>query len=99
MARVRNESPGARDEHPPCGRAGGAGCEPRGSSNMTNVRLFLVDNYDSFTYNLFQYLAELGAQVDVRRNDRFTLDEVEALRPNGIVISPGPGRPSEAGLP
>jgi anthranilate synthase/aminodeoxychorismate synthase-like glutamine amidotransferase len=64
----------------------------------TSPRIFLVDNYDSFTYNLFQFLSELGAQVDVRRNDRFTLDEIEAERPNGIVISPGPGRPSEAGL-
>jgi anthranilate synthase/aminodeoxychorismate synthase-like glutamine amidotransferase len=61
-------------------------------------RIFLVDNYDSFTYNLFQFLSELGAQIEVRRNDRFTLDEIEALRPDGLVISPGPGRPSEAGL-
>ena len=61
-------------------------------------RIFLVDNYDSFTYNLFQFLSELGAQVDVRRNDRFTLDEIDAMQPDGIVISPGPGRPSEAGL-
>jgi anthranilate synthase/aminodeoxychorismate synthase-like glutamine amidotransferase len=61
-------------------------------------RIFLVDNYDSFTYNLFQYLSELGAQVDVRRNDRFSLDEIEDLQPHGIVISPGPGRPAEAGL-
>jgi anthranilate synthase/aminodeoxychorismate synthase-like glutamine amidotransferase len=61
-------------------------------------RLLLVDNYDSFTYNLFQFLSELGAEVDVRRNDRFTLDEVDELRPDGIVISPGPGRPSDAGL-
>jgi len=60
--------------------------------------IFLVDNYDSFTFNLFQHLSELGADVVVRRNDRFTLDEVEALEPEAIVISPGPGRPSEAGL-
>src|SRR6266545_6591779 len=63
-----------------------------------SLRLFLVDNYDSFTYNLFQYLSELGAEVEVRRNDRFSLDELEALHPNGIVISPGPGRPADSGL-
>lgn len=60
--------------------------------------IFLVDNYDSFTYNLFQHLTELGAEVLVRRNDQFTLDELEALDPEGVVISPGPGRPAEAGL-
>jgi len=60
--------------------------------------IFLIDNYDSFTFNLFQHLSELGAQVLVRRNDRFALDELEALHPAAIVISPGPGRPSEAGL-
>jgi anthranilate synthase/aminodeoxychorismate synthase-like glutamine amidotransferase len=60
--------------------------------------LFLIDNYDSFTYNLFQHLSELGAEVVIHRNDRFTLDDIEKLHPSGIVISPGPGRPSEAGL-
>jgi anthranilate synthase/aminodeoxychorismate synthase-like glutamine amidotransferase len=60
--------------------------------------IFLVDNYDSFTYNLFQYLSELGASVQVRRNDRFTLDELEQIDPDAVVISPGPGRPSDAGL-
>jgi anthranilate synthase/aminodeoxychorismate synthase-like glutamine amidotransferase len=60
--------------------------------------IFLIDNYDSFTFNLFQHLSELGADVLVRRNDRFTLDEMESLDPEAIVISPGPGRPSEAGL-
>jgi para-aminobenzoate synthetase component II len=62
------------------------------------LRLFVVDNYDSFTYNLFQYLAELGANVTVVRNDQFTLEELETLQPDGIVISPGPGRPSDSGL-
>lgn len=62
------------------------------------VRLLLVDNYDSFTYNLFQHLSELGAEVVVHRNDRFTMEDVEALRPAAIVLSPGPGRPAEAGL-
>jgi len=60
--------------------------------------LLLVDNYDSFTYNLYQYLAELGEEVAVRRNDRLTLDEVEALSPERIVISPGPRGPVDAGL-
>jgi len=60
--------------------------------------IVLIDNYDSFTYNLVQYLAELGADVDVRRNDAVTLDEVERLAPDGIVISPGPCTPREAGI-
>jgi anthranilate synthase/aminodeoxychorismate synthase-like glutamine amidotransferase len=64
-----------------------------------NVRLLLIDNYDSFTYNLVQYLGELGATVEVRRNDRVTLDEIEnRLRPERIVISPGPGTPNDAGI-
>jgi anthranilate synthase/aminodeoxychorismate synthase-like glutamine amidotransferase len=61
-------------------------------------RLLMIDNYDSFTYNLVQYLAELGADVDVRRNDAVTLDEIERLAPDGIVISPGPCTPREAGV-
>lgn len=65
---------------------------------MSGTRLFLIDNYDSFTYNLFQYLSELGADVMVRRNDRFTLDELRELDPDGIVISPGPGTPADSGL-
>ena len=60
--------------------------------------VLVIDNYDSFTYNLVQYLGELGAQVTVRRNDRVTPDEVVALRPAQIVISPGPGRPENAGV-
>ncbi len=60
--------------------------------------LLLVDNYDSFTYNLYQYLSELGAEVVVRRNDQLTLDEVATLQPTQIVISPGPCTPNEAGL-
>ena len=60
--------------------------------------LLLVDNYDSFTYNLFQYLSELGADVLVRRNDAVTLDEVERLAPERLVISPGPGAPAGAGI-
>ena len=60
--------------------------------------LLLIDNYDSFTYNLYQYLAELGAEITVCRNDQVTLDEIEAMRPDAIVISPGPCTPNEAGL-
>jgi anthranilate synthase/aminodeoxychorismate synthase-like glutamine amidotransferase len=60
--------------------------------------IFVLDNYDSFTYNLVQYLGELGAEPVVCRNDEITVDEVEALSPDAIVISPGPGRPAEAGL-
>ncbi len=60
--------------------------------------VFVLDNYDSFTYNLVQYLGELGAQLQVRRNDRVTLDQIAALAPSHIVISPGPGRPEDAGV-
>jgi anthranilate synthase/aminodeoxychorismate synthase-like glutamine amidotransferase len=60
--------------------------------------LLLLDNYDSFTYNLYQYLCELGAEVVVRRNDQTTLEEIAALAPAGIVISPGPCTPNEAGI-
>ena len=60
--------------------------------------LLLIDNYDSFTYNLYQFLAELGAEVRVVRNDKLTLDEVAALAPERIVISPGPCTPNEAGI-
>jgi len=60
--------------------------------------IFVLDNYDSFTYNLVQYLGELGATLHVRRNNQVTLDEIAALAPSHIVISPGPGRPEDAGL-
>lgn len=60
--------------------------------------LLMIDNYDSFTFNLVQYLAELGCKVDVRRNDAVTVDEVEGLAPSHIVISPGPCTPDEAGV-
>ncbi len=62
------------------------------------MRLLMVDNYDSFTYNLVQYLGELGAELEVRRNDAITLDEVASLAPDGVVISPGPCTPREAGI-
>ena len=61
------------------------------------MRLLVVDNYDSFTYNLVQYLAELGAEVTVWRNDTFELGEVAALDPAGIIVSPGPCTPAQAG--
>jgi anthranilate synthase/aminodeoxychorismate synthase-like glutamine amidotransferase len=60
--------------------------------------LVVIDNYDSFTYNLVQYLGELGATMRVFRNDRVTLDEVRALNPSHIVISPGPGEPTDGGV-
>jgi anthranilate synthase/aminodeoxychorismate synthase-like glutamine amidotransferase len=60
--------------------------------------ILLIDNYDSFTFNLAQYLGELGAPPVVKRNDEITIDEVAAMRPNRIVISPGPGRPEDAGI-
>ena len=60
--------------------------------------VFVLDNYDSFTYNLVQYLGELGAEVEVRRNDQVTVEEVEQMRPQRIVLSPGPCTPQEAGI-
>ena len=60
--------------------------------------LLVIDNYDSFTYNLVQYFGELGADPQVKRNDAITPDEVEKMKPQKIVISPGPGRPEEAGI-
>jgi anthranilate synthase component 2 len=60
--------------------------------------VLMIDNYDSFTYNLVQYLGELGANVEVARNDAITLDEIEARAPDRIVVSPGPCTPSEAGI-
>ena len=60
--------------------------------------VLVIDNYDSFTYNLVQYLGELGADIRVRRNDEVTIGEVEAMAPEQILISPGPGRPEDAGV-
>jgi anthranilate synthase/aminodeoxychorismate synthase-like glutamine amidotransferase len=60
--------------------------------------LLMIDNYDSFTYNLVQYLGELGADVRVARNDEITIDEIDRLKPKEIVISPGPCTPNEAGI-
>lgn len=60
--------------------------------------ILMIDNYDSFTYNVVQYLAELGADVKVVRNDELTVDEVKSLKPEKIVVSPGPCTPNEAGI-
>ncbi len=60
--------------------------------------VFVLDNYDSFTYNLVQYMGELGAEMTIRRNDQLTLAEIEALNPERIVLSPGPCTPQEAGI-
>jgi anthranilate synthase/aminodeoxychorismate synthase-like glutamine amidotransferase len=60
--------------------------------------IFVLDNYDSFTYNLVQYIGELGAEVEVHRNDQVTVDEIEEMHPERIVISPGPCTPREAGI-
>jgi anthranilate synthase/aminodeoxychorismate synthase-like glutamine amidotransferase len=70
-----------------------SGPEPR-----PGLRLLLVDNYDSFTYNLYQYLGELGVDAAVVRNDQITVEEALARRPSAIVISPGPGTPDQAGI-
>src|SRR5512134_2696690 len=60
--------------------------------------LLMIDNYDSFTYNLVQYFGELGEDVRVYRNNKITIDQIEALKPDRIVISPGPCTPNEAGV-
>jgi anthranilate synthase component 2 len=65
---------------------------------MSAVKVVMIDNYDSFTYNLVQYFGELGADVTVVRNDQITVDEIAALAPDKIVISPGPCTPKEAGV-
>ncbi|HXK33697.1 MAG TPA: aminodeoxychorismate/anthranilate synthase component II [Dehalococcoidia bacterium] len=62
------------------------------------MSVLLIDNYDSFTYNLYQYLGELGAAVEVMRNDAITLEDIEQMAPEHIIISPGPGNPDEAGI-
>jgi len=62
------------------------------------VKLLMIDNYDSFTYNLVQYLGELGAEVDTHRNDAISLDDIRRMNPDGIVLSPGPCTPDQAGI-
>jgi anthranilate synthase component 2 len=65
---------------------------------MATARVVVIDNYDSFVYNLVQYLGELGAEPIVHRNDAVTVDDVAALAPDAILVSPGPGRPEDAGI-
>jgi anthranilate synthase/aminodeoxychorismate synthase-like glutamine amidotransferase len=82
-------------------RPGGAAPEaltPREGAKLKLTMVFVLDNYDSFTYNLVQYLGELGAEVVVRRNDELSVEEVEALHPDRILLSPGPCTPGEAGI-
>ncbi|HET7541556.1 MAG TPA: aminodeoxychorismate/anthranilate synthase component II [Polyangiaceae bacterium] len=62
------------------------------------TRVVVVDNYDSFTYNLVQYIESLGGECDVRLNDRVTVEQIREARPNGVLLSPGPGNPDEAGV-
>src|SRR5437879_5356642 len=69
-----------------------------GSGFRGGRMVVMLDNYDSFTYNLYQYLGELGAEIRVLRNDEMTAEEALALRPEWIVISPGPGTPDQAGI-
>ncbi len=85
------------------GRADGQPSAPGASASLAEqpgagLRILLLDNYDSFTYNLYQYLCQLGADVTVARNDEIDLEGIEALHPDGIVISPGPSRPENAGI-
>ena len=65
---------------------------------MAKQKILMIDNYDSFTYNLVQYLGELGQELIVHRNDKITLEQVKRLKPDRIVISPGPGSPKDAGV-
>jgi 4-amino-4-deoxychorismate synthase (2-amino-4-deoxychorismate-forming) component II len=83
-----------RTPNPARSPVGLAGALPRQGRFM----ILMIDNYDSFTYNLVQYLGELGAEVRVERNDAITLDDIERQRPEAVVISPGPRTPSEAGI-
>jgi anthranilate synthase/aminodeoxychorismate synthase-like glutamine amidotransferase len=71
--------------------------QPPATSHQPRLRVFVLDNYDSFTYNLVQYLGELGAEVEVRRNDQISPEQIEEFHPDRILISPGPCTPQEAG--
>src|SRR6185295_2910514 len=81
-----------REERSDASRAGNRGVRP------VRTKLLLIDNYDSFTYNLVQAFLVLGAEVHVHRNDRIGLDEAEALAPTHLCISPGPGKPADSGI-
>ena len=76
----------------------GAGWSASGTVRAMGARVLVVDNYDSFVYNLVQYLGELGAEPIVHRHDALGLDELRALEPDAVLISPGPGRPESAGV-
>jgi anthranilate synthase/aminodeoxychorismate synthase-like glutamine amidotransferase len=71
---------------------------PMPRATLDSIMVFVLDSYDSFTYNLVQYLGELGAEVEVYRNDELTVEQVEALKPERILLSPGPCTPGEAGI-
>jgi anthranilate synthase/aminodeoxychorismate synthase-like glutamine amidotransferase len=71
---------------------------PRQSGAVTRQRVLVIDSYDSFVYNLVQYLGELGAEPIVVRNDQMTIDETLAVEPDAVLLSPGPGRPEDAGI-
>ena len=71
---------------------------PRQSGAVTTQRVLVIDSYDSFVYNLVQYLGELGAEPIVVRNDQMTIDEALAVEPDSVLLSPGPGRPEDAGI-
>ncbi|MBN1353785.1 MAG: aminodeoxychorismate/anthranilate synthase component II [Candidatus Omnitrophica bacterium] len=80
-------------------------CKPKADNRRYSHRpasqrraLLVIDNYDSFTYNLVQYLGELGANLSVYRNDAITIDKIRRIKPSGIIISPGPGTPADAGI-
>lgn len=70
----------------------------RATTRTKKIDILMIDNYDSFTFNLVQYLGILGENIKVRRNDKISLDEIEKMAPSRIVISPGPGRPVDAGM-
>jgi anthranilate synthase/aminodeoxychorismate synthase-like glutamine amidotransferase len=71
---------------------------PLPSTGVAGARVLVIDNYDSFVYNLVQYLGELGAEPIVHRHDAVTLDEMDSIAPDAVLVSPGPGRPEDAGL-
>src|SRR3954469_13758649 len=79
-------------------RQQGAGRSAGGGNGAERAMIFILDNYDSFTYNLVQYFGELGERVEVQRNDQTTPAQIEALGPTHIVVSPGPCTPQEAGI-
>lgn len=68
------------------------------SSHTSKGPIVVIDNYDSFTYNLVQYLGDLGAEIAVYKNDEKSIEEIEAMNPLGILVSPGPGRPEDSGI-